>query len=164
MTAIYWPCTRAKMKPTQTLIIHFVDEREEPLRLANIYIDLLFYVGGRYCYGFRFGPSNTEGELHIAYQDVENARVREAKFNLMDYNTPIVKCDDRLKIKIPSAEELKEAYEWQVKSLTDGASTEAKNWLDSANSKIKCNDTFIEVKEKATNVSIQCSMDNLCIK
>jgi hypothetical protein len=145
------------MKPTQTLIIQFVDEKEEPSLLVNMYVDLLFFIRSRYCYGFRFGPTNAQGKLCIAYQDVENERAKAAKYNLMDYNTPIDNCDDILKIKLPSADELRKAYEWQTKSHTGGASVEAKNWINAANSKVKCDETSVELKGTETVISIRCS-------
>jgi hypothetical protein len=145
------------MKPTQTLIIQFVGENEKPSLLANLYVDLLLFIRGTYCYGFRFGPTDAQGKLRIAYQDVENERAKAAKYDLMDYNTPIDNCDDILKIKLPSADELRKAYEWQTKSQTGGASTEAKNWIKAANSKVKCDETSVELKGTTTVVSIRCS-------
>jgi hypothetical protein len=147
----------AKIKPTQILTIQFAGEKEKSFILENLYVDLLFFISGRYCYGFRFGPTNVEGKLHIKYHDVESERVKAAKYNLMDYNTPLDHCDDILKIKLPSADELRKAYEWQTESRAGGVSTEAESWVNAANSKVKCEETSVELKGTETVVSIRCS-------
>jgi hypothetical protein len=144
------------MKTDQKLILQLLDESGKRLLLAGIYTDLDFYINGQHCYGFRFGPTDDQGRLCIAFSDVEKQRVLAAKFNLMDYNTPLDKCVGSVKIKIPSADELRKAYEWQTKSLASGASTEAKGWLNAANSKIKCDEVSVELKGMETVVSIQC--------
>ena len=92
-------------------------KNEKPSLLANLYVDLILFIRGKYCYGFRFGPTDAQGKLRIAYQDVENERAKAASYDLMDYNTPIDNCDDILKIKLPSRSRgCRKAYEWQIKS------------------------------------------------
>jgi len=142
----------------ETLIIQIGDESGKPLRLLGIYIDVEFYIDGQHRYGFRFGPTDDNGRLRISYSDVEAERVLDAKFNLMDYNTPLDECDDCLKVKIPSADVLRKAYEWQAKSLAGGASSEAKGWLKSANAKIKANETSVKLHGTETIVSVPCSI------
>ena len=146
------------MKPTQTLIIRFVDDRGKPLLLADIYIDLSFFIQGQYRYGFRFGPTDRQGKLRITYRDVEAERTQAAKLFLMDYNTPLDDCDDCLKVKIPSADELKEAYEWKTKWFADEASEDAKGWLNAANAKIKANETSVKLHGTETIASVPCSV------
>ena len=76
----------------------------------------------------------------------------------MDYNTPLDDCDDCLKVKIPSADELRKAYEWQAKRLAGGASPEAKGWLKAANAKIKANEISVKLHGTETIVSVPCSV------
>jgi len=146
------------MKPTQTLIIQLVDEMGKPFRLADIYIDLSFFLQGQYRYGFRFGPTNRQGELHITYQDVETKRAIEAKIFLMDYNTPLDDCDDLVRISIPSMDKLKEAYEWNTKWFADKTSEDAKGWLNAANAKIRANEIPVKLHGTETIVSVPCSV------
>jgi hypothetical protein len=145
------------MKSTQTLTIQFEDQKGKPLPLADIYIDLLLFTNSKYCYGFRFGPTDHQGKLRIAFQDIEKKRAYEAKFSLMDYNTPLDKCDEFVKIKIPTAEELKKAYDWQAKAL-NGVTEEAKKWLNATNKKIKADEVSVKLQHIETIVSISCSM------
>lgn len=141
------------MKPTQTLIIQVGDEMGKPLHLHGIYIDVEFYINGQHRYGFRFGPTDCKGRLNITYSDVEAERGLEAKFNLMDYNTPLDDCDDCLKVKIPSADVLRKAYEWQAKTLSGGASPEAEGWLKSANPKLGGEEISVELQVGETVVT-----------
>jgi hypothetical protein len=143
------------MKPTQALILQLRDELGNPLLLAGIYFDLLFFIQGQDCYGFRFGPTDGQGELRITYRDVETKRALEAKFYLMDYNTPLDDCDDRLKIQIPSADKLRKAYEWQAKWLDGGASPEAEGWLKSANPKLGGKEVAAELNGDETVVIVR---------
>jgi hypothetical protein len=76
----------------------------------------------------------------------------------MDYNTPLDECDDCLIVKMPSADELRKAYEWQAKSLSGGASPEAKKWLNAANAKIKANEISVKLHGTETIVSVPCSV------
>jgi hypothetical protein len=146
------------VKPTQTLVIQIGNELGKPLLLLGIYIDVEFYISGQHRYGFRFGPTDHNGRLRITYSDVETKRAIEAKIFLMDYNTPLDDCDDCLKVKIPSADELKKAYEWNTKWFADKASEDAKGWLNAANGKIKANETSVKLHGIETIVSVPCSV------
>lgn len=146
------------MKINQTLVLQFVAESEKPILLPNIYANVAFFINGRHCYSFRFGPSDDQGWHRITYENVETKRLLAAKSNLMDYNTGLENCDARVKIDVPTGNELKEAYEWQAKWFSETTSQDAKGWLEAANARISAEPVMIELAGPETLAIVHCKL------
>jgi len=145
------------MKTAQTLRLEFEDESGRHLPLVNIFVNISFSVNERFCYAFRFGPSDEHGQLLITYENVEAKRLLAAKANLMDYNTPLSSCDERIQIEVPTGKELREAYEWQARWFSESTPREDIGWLDAANAKISANPMVVELQLGETLAVIHCT-------
>ena len=146
------------MKPEQIILVQLVDENGKQVQMGSVYVHLYLYTLGDFRYCFDFGPTDTLGNLRITFEEVEGKRIEAGKTSLMDYNTPLGECDNRVCIKVPSKKNLQDAYE-AATSWNQGIPPEfAKPWLTANNMKIKASETFVELREKETIVPIKCEM------
>lgn len=144
------------MKPGQIIFVSLIDLSGTPLQMSGIYVDVELYTHGNYRYGFRMGATNEQGELKIDYAMVEAKRAESAAVFLMDYNTPLEACDERVKISIPSEQILKKAYDG-IGAWFGGVTPEyAKGWLTANNSKVKADEIFVELNAGETIVPMLC--------
>jgi hypothetical protein len=96
------------MKSDQRIVIQLVDQDENPRALANIKIDIRFYLSGKPRYTFTLGVTDQGGQLTSSYDDIEQTRRKNGEFNLMDYNTRLDQCDSRITVVLPSESQLRE--------------------------------------------------------
>lgn len=147
------------MKPGQAIEIQMVDSCGQPLRLSNVYVELSFYTHGNYRYSFLFGPTDNKGAMRIEYQDVERERMSSVKECVMDYNTTLDACDNRVKFNVPSSEQLRKSFDVATRWAGRGTTPEyAKGWLTAENTRIKANDVSAELKTEETIISIPCEV------
>lgn len=76
------------------------------LALANVALDINFYVSGVKLYSFSAGETDAKGVCSMNYQHVFEQWLENRRLFLMDYNTPLQDCDDEVGIWAPSATEL----------------------------------------------------------
>ena len=90
------------------ITVRLIDRAGNSLPIANILVDLRFYVEGRYRYGFGLGRTKTDGVLRTTLGDIQNQLDENRRSFLMDYNTPLSDCDDLVGIYAPTPDELTE--------------------------------------------------------
>lgn len=78
------------------------------MRIEGVLLEICFFRGGNYRYGFVVGRTDNEGCLKISFDDIERCRLKNARENLMDYNTPLEDCDPTIRIAAPSDQQLRE--------------------------------------------------------
>ncbi|GHC14183.1 hypothetical protein [Cerasicoccus arenae] len=123
------------MKKNNEIIIQLVEHgSQNKLQLPDVYFDIRFFVSDRFRYCFWFGPSDSNGQLRITYDEVERKRCENSHESLMDYNTPVEELDDRIEISIPNVASQKKAYEIATRWAGKGTPPPyAKAWLESNN-------------------------------
>ena len=146
------------MKPEQSIVVELVDEAGASLQLAGVYVDLELYTRGRYRYGFRLGATNNSGRICIDYEMVEEKRSEGARVFLMDYNTPITDCDRRVKIHVPTADELKKAYDGIGQWFEGKKPAYAEGWRTANNAKIESKEIFAELQDGETFIRVPCAL------
>jgi hypothetical protein len=146
------------MKPDQALQLQLVDKEKNPIHLSQVFLDIDLYIHGNYRFGFRLGSTNDQGRYHVDYALVEAKRAEAAKIFLMDYNTPLAGCDDRVKISVPTPEILKKAYDGIGQWFEGRVPDYADGWITANNAKIKAEDVFVELTERESVVPIYCEV------
>jgi hypothetical protein len=148
------------MKPDQALQLQLVDKEKNPIHLSKVFLDIDLYTHGNYRYGFRLGSTNDQGRFHLNYGLVEAKRAEAAKIFLMDYNTLLADCDDRVKISVPTPEILKKAYDGIGQWFGGRVPDYAEGWSTANNAKIKAVDVFVELTQGESLVPIYCEVMN----
>jgi hypothetical protein len=147
------------MKSDQTILVELVDQMDKTLNISKVFVDIELYTKGQYRYGFRLNPTDQQGKLRIDYEMVEAKRKEAAGVFLMDYNTPLTDCDNRVKIYLPTAETLRKAIEGIGQWFGGKVPDYAKAWMTANNAKVRAAETFVELREKETVVQIQCEIN-----
>ena len=142
------------MKRETVLEIRLCELDGKPMRLANVFVDLRLFQNGLYCYGFRFGPTSSGGQLDITYDDIENQRQAALASQPWDYKTTLEECDPVLRVVIMTSEELALAYE-SVKKWR-GNLNHAKAWLASTNGSVVAEPMEIRAEGGHVEVDIRC--------
>jgi len=108
------------MKPATIVDVSLRDAAGSALHIPDIFVDFRFFQNGRYCYGFRFGPTNALGTLTVSYDDFEIERRQQGAAQPWDFKSSLEACDPTITILILSAAELREAsaraLEWDAKA------------------------------------------------
>jgi hypothetical protein len=146
------------MKTNQTLKIQLIDYLRTSLAIENVFIDLTFFLAGKERYGFRVGPTDRNGQLHVTYDDVEKARLRHLEVQPWDYKTKLEECDSRIRIEIPTAEELQSASVIAQTYNQGKMPQRAIDWLAGNNGRIKASPVEVEHTQSHTDVDILCDV------
>ena len=88
--------------------VQLVNEVREPLELRGVSLDAEMYLNGRIRYRFEVGVTDSRGKLRFTFQDLEQSRLSNQEFALMDYNTPLEECDANLGLIVPSMAEIEQ--------------------------------------------------------
>jgi hypothetical protein len=139
------------MNPRQSLEIQLVGNNGTQLQIGNVLLELNFFVGGQYRFGFKIGRTNSVGALTISYDDVEQIRTGRAVENLMDYNSKPDDCDNRIQIVIPSERTLREQVA-VVQRIYQTAPEWSKHWPSNAN--IRPAEALVDLIEGITHIEI----------
>jgi hypothetical protein len=146
------------MKPQQSIIIQLVNLDGSPLGMEAVYCRLNLYTHGTFRYCFKFGPTRNDGKLQITFEEVETERKAEGKIWLMDYNDPLTDCDSRVRLNIPSGDEMVASHNAITKFYNGATPEHAKPWLTANNAKIKAEDVFVELHDGENLVKLPCAM------
>jgi hypothetical protein len=95
------------MTRDQSLDVQLVNGAGEPACIENVIVEVQFFTGGRFRYGFKLGRTDVSGHVRASYADIETRRQKNAAENLMDYNTDLDACDPTAKLVVPSEAELR---------------------------------------------------------
>lgn len=128
--------------------------------MAGVFVEIDCFTKGRFRYAFRLPSSTNElGQLHFTFEDLENERMANSKECLMDYNTPLSTCDDRIRIRIPTMETLRASFDVATRWAGRGGTPEyAKKWLTANNAKIVAEDTFTDLWNRENLIRVFCRL------
>ena len=108
------------MKANQILEIRLVDEGGKQLKISDIYFRVYLFIHERFRYCFTCGPTDNAGMFAVKYSDLDHQRMSSQTQSPMDFNTPLDVCDDRIKIAIPSGDDLIQALEVATRWAGEG--------------------------------------------
>ena len=145
------------MTPNQSIDVQLLDGTRSALAVANVLINIYFFTKGNFRYAFGLGSSDANGHLSASYSDIESSRQRHAKFWIMDYNTKLDDCDQRVKIFIPSEQYLLEAHEKVLRNFGEPPPW-AVNWPANARIKVEDEEIYVELKDPTTYIEILGSL------
>jgi hypothetical protein len=145
------------MKPNQSIEIQLVLGNNKPLQMENIIVEVHFFQHERHRFGFKVGRTDNHGRLNISYAEIEKIRFKNAKENLMDYNSKLDECDRGVKIVIPSESQLLDQYQNAVQSYLQSPEW-AKVWP--SNSRIKEKEIIAMVDGDLTYVIIETELND----
>lgn len=108
------------MKLGSVLDVQLVDAQGKPLAMSNVSIDVVLYCSGNERYRFDIGTTDTQGHISTSYEALDQTRMKNQAFALMDYNTKLEECDDTVGLAVPTLDQLHErlaaARKWFPKS------------------------------------------------
>ena len=139
------------MNSRQSLGIQLVSNDGAHLQIGNVLVELHFFAGGQYRFGFKIGRTNSAGALTISYDDVEKIRTERAAESLMDYNSKLEDCDNRIQVVIPS-EVILRGQLATVQRIYETAPEWSKHWP--SNASIRPARTLVDLAEGITHVEI----------
>ncbi len=90
------------------LMVRLRDRKGEAVTVAGVYLDLRFYIKGRFRYSFYFGLTDAHGACRTTFGKIERQLEANQRLFLMDYNTALSDCDTLIGIVAPTASELVE--------------------------------------------------------
>jgi hypothetical protein len=127
--------------------IQLADHAGNPIRKDGVLVDVVLFVGGRVRYQFNSGATNDCGSLEIDHARLDELRLSNQKFSLMDYNTPLSDCDSTIEVLIPSVTELEQRIE-AARSLSIDESAIEKV-AKSGNGEVVCESLKVDVAANA---------------
>ena len=90
------------------IVVRLVDAKGDGVQIANVLVDVRFYMQDRYRYGFTLGRTGADGLLDTNLADIQAKLDENRSYFLMDYNTPLSDCDGAVGIYVPTSDELTE--------------------------------------------------------
>jgi hypothetical protein len=108
-----------------------------PATIANVEIDVYFYLNQKQRYGFRGGFTDAQGCLSVTYDYLEKRRRKSSEYQPWDYQTSLDDCDPLVRVVIPSMAELVSAHETYKRFNAGVVSPEAAAWLSAANDAVR---------------------------
>lgn len=140
------------------LEIQLANQAEDILNFADVSLDILLYVNGQQRYRFDAGETNRFGQLSVGYEQLELKRAENQKFALMDYNTPLMSCDEKISIVVPSMADLRARFEAVEKWFPADAVQLSMRLKRSNNDKVAAAQQSIAPKRSGTtSVILRCS-------
>ncbi len=145
------------MHTSDLLIVRLVDLSGHRLELADVYIDLTFFLHGVPRYGFRFGPTDATGVLRVTYADAEHARQGDLILQPWDYKTKLDECDPTITISMPGPRLLASAYETAKIYFEGCPPREVEGWLSSNNGRVVAEPLTVALSGPVTDVLVPCA-------
>lgn len=99
------------MTHDQSIDVQLVNAAGQPVGIADVIVEIHFFTGGRFRYGFKVGRTDGSGLVRASYADIERLRRKNAEENLMDYNTALDACDPTVRLIVPSEAELRKQHD-----------------------------------------------------
>ena len=96
------------MNESLSVDVQLVDPSGRPLELPGIMVDITLFMEKRLRYRFNLGATDESGKLQFGIGELEQSRRDNSKFAIMDYNTPLTKCDSKAMLSAPTLSELNE--------------------------------------------------------
>lgn len=149
------------MKPQQTIEIQLVDHSGQTIDLEGVSVSLDFFLRGIHRYGFRFGPTDHHGRLHLPYSDVEQRRQMNLHAQPWDYKTALDETDTTVRLSVPSRDELQKAAKIATSFNLGDVPPDAAFWLQANNGKIECEPVDVTLDGDTTVVSIVCKLKSV---
>ena len=146
------------MKPQQTIEIQLVDHSGHPIELEGVSISLDFFLHGIHRYGFRLGPTDHLGRLHLSYSDVEQRRQMNLHAQPWDYKTTLDETDTTVRVSVPSRDELQKAAKIATSFNLGDVPPDAAFWLRANNGKIECQPVDATLDGGRTVVNVVCEL------
>jgi hypothetical protein len=131
----------------EELTVRLHDRKGEPLAIAEVHLDLSFYIEGRFRYSFSLGRTDADGVCRTTFQEIERQLEANRRLFLMDYNTPLTDCDTSVGIVAPTAGELIERESAGVKWWPE----EPSRYVGTANNRVRCTEQKFEVQHGSGN-------------
>lgn len=125
------------------------------LELANVTIDAVLYMQGRVRYRFCSGKTDARGCLCVTFDQLENSRLKNQSFSIMEYNTRLQECDPRVSFVVPSLNELQQRQTAIEKWFPEDAS-KAEDIEESNNGKLLCETIDVNVELSKQKVFLAC--------
>lgn len=147
------------MKPHQTIEVQLVDHSGHPIELEGVSVSLDFFLHGIHRYGFRFGPTNHHGGLHLPYSDVDQRRQMNLHSQPWDYKTTLDETDTTVRVSVPSRDELQKAAKIATSFNLGDVPPDAAFWLQANNGKIECEPVDVILDRDTTVVNVVCQLN-----
>lgn len=145
------------MNRGEGLNICLVDAAGQAAPVANVIVDATFFVGGALRYQFYAGRSDSRGRIEAGFDYFDCERRLNTAENLMDYNTRIEDCDSKVRLHVPSLDELKQRLQAVEKWYPQSARALADRLAGCANGNVTADDLMIDLERgKMTNVTVSC--------
>ena len=86
--------------------VQLTDAQGEAIQIAHILIDAILYIEDRVRYRFQAGETDAQGRFRLTFRSLEQERIKNQAFQIMDYNTPLQSCNSQICLVVPEADEL----------------------------------------------------------
>jgi hypothetical protein len=145
------------MKREQVIDLQLVSPDGQPIRVADVCVNIDFHLNEKYRYGFRLGPTDADGHLRITYDDIEGRRRRNLALQPWDYQTHLEDCDAKIQLAIPSQNELDEAARIATLFNLGIPPPEAAWWSHANNRNISCVPVTVVLDSGTVAVNMICT-------
>jgi len=144
------------MKSNQSIIVQLVDSTGKIIRQDGVIITIAFFLRGKYRYGFKVGPSDEHGSIHIYYVDLEESRLRDLAIQPMDFKTRFEECDDVVEIRMPTGDELIRAADILTTMERGKCKDLAFIWKQATNYQISADTVAIQLEKRESRIEMCC--------
>jgi hypothetical protein len=146
------------MKPSDVIFIQLLHTDGRVLELNMVQVAIGFFLHDVFRYEFTFGPTDDQGRLRVAYEDIERNRLESLRVQPWDYKTTLEECDRRIKISTDSQAELEKAIRIAT-SFNLGETPQHLRWWAKANNRmIQCEPVYAELRPGENVVQIPCRL------
>jgi hypothetical protein len=145
------------MNRVEGLNIQLIDANRQTAPVANVIVDVAFFVERRQCYQFYAGRSDLNGRIEARFDYFDHERRSNATENLMDYNIKIEDCDSQVQLHIPSLDELLSRLQAVKKWYPQCAHALVNRLTGCTNGIVNADDVTVELERGTmTNVKLTC--------
>lgn len=144
------------MLPEQSIEVQLTDMQGAPLPLSDVLLQVMFFTSGRWRYTFDAGATDASGAATIDYASIENQRIENGKFALMDYNTKLEECDLEVKIHVLTGKDFEQRLSAVQSWYPDNLPKLERQIAESNNLKIECEDAVVGLRDHITKARVTC--------
>lgn len=131
----------------EELTVRLHGPKGEPLAIAEVHLDLRFYIEGRFRYSFSLGRTDGYGVCRTTLLEIERQLEANRRIFLMDYSSPLTDCDTLVGIVAPTAGELIEREAAQARWWPE----EPSRYVGAANVRVRCPEQKFELERGRGN-------------
>ena len=139
-------------------VVQLVDQSGHPIGIADVLIDITIFIRNHTRYRFNLGSTDESGQLKFSSEDIERFRLRGQESAVMDYNTSLSECDQRVLLTVPDESERIERLQALQKWFPE--ETDTINRIERMQSLIRCQDVAVDLSQPdGGTVRIPCAVE-----